>query len=396
VKASGLRDLLGGSDSSGPVPRLVRLLGARGAMSPAQIARTSGMARSTISGVLAELRASGMVVEVRRTTSSHGVGRPTSFFALNPEAGTCVGIHLDFEGLQVLVADVSHSVLQESRIPLGVDYAPALAARSARDAVAAAYKRNGLSLRGVLGVGVSVSGPIAPDGRVQRASMIPRWAGKNIREVFEPVLGQPVFADNESNCAAIAEMTWGAAAGEDDFVLFKSDVGVGGAVVVHGRVLAGVAGGGGEFGHIPIDADGGMCRCGNRGCLELTASFLPALERASRSHRRPLKIEDLVALAKSGDAAAVRLVAETAERAGRGLGVIGAVLNPGLFVISGRGAYAGDLLLKPLVESYQRHFFIKRDDVPAALATRFVIGKFLANDSLLGAVGLVLRHRGRL
>jgi predicted NBD/HSP70 family sugar kinase len=396
VKASGLRDLLRESDSSGPGPRLVRLLGARGAMSPAQMARTSGMARSTISGVLAELRASGMVVEVRRTASSRGVGRPTSFFALNPEAGTCVGIHLDFEGLQVLVADVSHSVLQESRVPLGVDYSPALASRAARDAVAAAYRRNGLSLRGILGVGVSVSGPITEDGRVLRSSMIPKWAGKNIRDLFEPVLGQPVFADNESNCAAIAEMTWGVAMGEDDFVLFKTDLGVGGAVVAHGRVLTGIAGGAGEFGHMSVDPDGGLCRCGNRGCLELTASFAPALESASRLSRRRLTIEELIDLATSGDAGAARLIEDTAERAGRGLGVIGAVLNPQLFVISGRGALAGDLLLKPLMKAYERHSLIKRHDVPAALATRFVIGKFLRNDSLMGAVGLVLRHRGRM
>ena len=337
-----------------------------------------------------------MVVELPLAASHRGVGRPVSTFTLNPQAGTCIGIHLSSDALHVLIADAAHSVLDQKRIPLGLDYSPALAARSARDEVVAAYRRSGLPRRGILGVGVSVSGPIVADGRVQRSSVIPKWAGRNIREVFEPVLEQPIFADNESNCAAIAEMTWGAAVGEENFVLFKADVGIGGAVVAHGRVLTGVAGGAGEFGHIPIDPDGGLCRCGNRGCLELTASFRPALEVASRRQKRPVQIEELVALANSGDADAMRLVAETAERAGRGLGVIGAVLNPGLFVIAGGGACAGALLLKPLIGSYERHFFIKRNDVPAALATRFVIGKFLANDSLMGAVGLVLRHRGRL
>jgi len=139
-----------------------------------------------------------------------------------------------------------------------------------------------------------------------------------------------------------------------------------------------------------------LCRCGNRGCLELTASFVPALESASRLYKRHLIIEEFIDLATSGDAGAARLIEDTAERAGRGLAVIGAVLNPRLFVISGRGALAGDLLLKPLMEAYERHSLIKSHHVPAALATRFVIGKFLRNDSLMGAVGLVLRHRGRL
>ena len=86
--------------------------------------------------------------------------------------------------------------------------------------------------RTLLGVGIAVSGPVAPDGRIQRASIVPIWAGVNVREVFEPALERPIFADNESNCSAIAEMTWGAAIGVEDFVLFKIDVGVGGAIVV--------------------------------------------------------------------------------------------------------------------------------------------------------------------
>jgi predicted NBD/HSP70 family sugar kinase len=262
--------------------------------------------------------------------------------------------------------------------------------------VGRAYKRSGVPPRGLLGVGVSVSGPVASDGRVQRASMVPTWAGVNIRDVFGPALEQPIFADNESNCAAIAEMTWGAAVGHEDFVLFKHDIGIGGAIVARGRVISGAAGGAGEFGHMTIDAGGGLCRCGNRGCLELGASFVPILEVAARRYGNAITLEDLIALAKQGDVGAGRLIADAAERAGRGLGVVGTLLNPPLFVIAGRGALAGDLLLRPLIESYERHTLIRRQDVPERLAPKFVLGRFIENDSLMGAVGLVLRHHGRL
>ena len=87
---------------------------------------------------------------------------------------------------------------------------------------------------GLLGVGVSVSAPVRPDGRVLRASILPTWAGVNLREVFGPALQRPIYADNESNCAALAEMMWGAAVGHEDFVLFKIDLGVGGAIVQAG------------------------------------------------------------------------------------------------------------------------------------------------------------------
>ena len=391
-----LRTLLTENVSAAPESRLVRLFSERGASSAAGIARVTGLARSTISMALAELRRSGLVVELSSAESVRGVGRPAATYALNPEAGTCVGLHLGLDELRLLAADVSHSVICETRLPLGRDYTPAQAAEAARASLREVYAAKGLPLSALLGVGISVSGPVRPDGRVQRASVVPVWAGVDIREVFEPAFERPIFADNESNCAAIAEMTWGAAVGCEDFVLFKVDLGVGGAIVVGGRVLRGAAGGAGEFGHMTIDPDGELCRCGNRGCLELSGSFLKALERASRRRRRPIDIDGLVALAKSGDVGATRLIADTATHAGRGLAMIGAALNPPVFVIAGRGALAGDLLLTPLIAAYEKHTLIRRDEVPEAMRPKFVVGRFTENDSLMGAVGLVLRHHGRL
>jgi hypothetical protein len=76
--------------------------------------------------------------------------------------------------------------------------------------------------------------------------------------------------------------------------------------------------------------------------------------------------------------------------------MIGAILNPGLIILGGRGALAGSLLIDPLIASYERHTLIKRQDVPESQRVRFVVGRFTQNDSLMGAVALVLRRRGRL
>lgn len=391
-----LKSLLTDRESATPESRIVRVMSERGAISAAQIAGVTGLARSTISMALAELRRSGVVVEVAPGESARGVGRPAGAFALNPEAGTCVGLHLGLDEMRMIVANVSHSVICEKILPLGRDYSPALAAQAATRAIRDAYAANGLAKSALLGVGISVSGPVSRDGRVQRASVVPTWEGVNIREVFEPALKRPIFADNESNCAAIAEMTWGAARGWDDFILFKIDLGVGGAIVSHGKVITGIAGGAGEFGHMTIDPEGELCRCGNRGCFELVASFTRPLEIASRLHGRAMQIEDIVALAKQGDVGSMRLIADTALIAGRGLGMIGAVLNPGLIVIGGGVALAGNILLEPLKESFERHTLIKCNHVLETQRTRIVLGQFTSNDSLMGAVGLVLRHHGRL
>ena len=391
-----LRSLLDDEDADHAEARVVRVLSERGAVSANEIARATGLARSTISSALAELRNARVIVEAEPNGSARGVGRPAASFALNPRAGFCLGLHLSLDDIKLMAADVSHSVIFERTVPLGRDYAPAAAVEAARKTLRQSCREAGVAWRSVIGVGVSFSGPVAPDGRVQRASIIPTWAGVNLREMFEPALEQPIFADNESNCSAIAEMTWGAAIGVEDFLLFKIDIGVGGAIVAHGRVLTGAAGACGEFGHMTLDPQGDLCRCGNRGCLELRASLNPAVAVASRLMGREVSVDEFVERAGSGDVGFRRLLADTAEIAGRGLGMIGAILNPGLILIGGRAALAGEALLQPLIASYERHTLIKRDETPPAQRVRIEVAKYPRNHALLGAVALALRRHGRL
>jgi predicted NBD/HSP70 family sugar kinase len=391
-----LQSLLDDADADHAEARVVRVLSERGAVSANEIARATGLARSTISQALAELRKARVIVAAPERDAARGVGRPAASFALNPRAGACIGVHLSLDELKLVAADVSHSVIFEKTVPLGRDYAPALAVEAARRSLRDSCHEAGIPWAAVIGVGIAFSGPVAPDGRVQRASIIPTWAGVNLREAFEPALERPIFADNESNCSAIAEMTWGAAVGVEDFVLFKIDIGVGGAIVANGRVLTGVAGAGGEFGHMTLDPRGDLCRCGNRGCLELTASLNPAVAIASKLVGREIGVDEFVEAAARGDVGFRRLLADTAEIAGRGLGMIGAILNPGLILIGGRAALAGDALLGPLIASYERHTLIKREETPEAHRVNIRIAKFPRNHALLGAVALVMRRRGRL
>jgi predicted NBD/HSP70 family sugar kinase len=392
-----LKSLLIDQPRGTPESLIVRCLSRRGAISAAQIARLTGLARSTVSTALSGLKKSGIVVEMSTTGEmAKGVGRPAATLTLNPEAGTCVGVHLGLDEIRLVVADVSHSFISEKTIALGLDYPPDRAAELTKAAIAQCYDENSLPFSGLLGVGVSVSGPVSPDGVVQRASIVPTWAGVNIRHVFGPVLDRPIFAANESNCSAIAEMMWGAAVGYEDFVLFKIDLGVGGAIVHNGRVITGIAGGAGEFGHISIDPSGDLCRCGNRGCLELYASFNRPLEQISRLMGRRVTMDDVIAMAEQGEVGALRMIEDTAEMAGRGLGIIGSILNPPLIVIGGRMALAGDILLAPLAAAYERHSLIKARNVASDSRTRIIIGKHTENDALLGAVGLALSHHGRL
>ena len=177
-------------------------------------------------------------------------------------------------------------------------------------------------------------------------------------------------------------------------MFFTLDLGIGGAIVNRGHVITGIAGAAGEFGHMSINPEGPLCRCGNRGCLELYASFKEPLVHASKRFARPMTMVEVIQLAKDGDVGCRRLIEDTAEAAGRGLGIIGTAINPGLIVIGGRLATAGDLLLIPLEQSFNKHTLIKRDDVGPGGQTRIVVGKFVNNDACMGAVGMVLQHYG--
>ena len=397
MRESHLKSLLNDSASGSPRSRIVRTLSERGMLPAIELARITGLARSTVSTALADLRKSRIVVEVgTQDESARGVGRPATVLSLNPQAGTCVGFHLGLAEIKIVLADVAHSIIDERVIELGRDYLPEHVAAVAKRAVAQAYRENGLQLSGLLGVGVSVSGPVSPDGQVQRGGILPNWVGVNVPALFGGMFDRAIHADNESNCAAIAEMMWGAAAGHKDFILFKIDLGVGGAIMIDGHVVTGAAGGAGEFGHVSIDPNGELCRCGNRGCLEITASFNRPLAQMAKIHNRPMTMDDVIVLADGGDLGARRLIEDTGEVAGRGLAQIGTILNPKLIIIGGRMALAGDILLVPLKKAFGKHTLIKHHDVAPRMRTEIRIGKFTENDALLGAVGLVLRGRGKI
>lgn len=392
-----LRGLFYEREVDSPVTKVVRALSGHGAVSASQIARSTGLARSTVSTILTDLKRSSLVVEVEVETRNTGsAGRPALAHSLNPEAGTCIGILLGLGEIRIILADVAHTVLADITLPLEANYGPDKATRVLRHAVDNLYKEHSLPYSGLLGVGVAVSGPLAADGRVMRASMLPSWAGVDLKAIFGPALEKPIFADNESNCAALAEMMWGAAVGAESFVLLKLDTGVGGAIVSGGRVVAGSSGAAGELGHMLVDPHGPLCRCGNRGCLELYCSATTITVEAQQRLGRRVSVSEVIHMASEGDVGFQRLLADAGDVAGRGLAVVGSILNPPLFVISGALATAGDLLLAPLRSSYEKHAFVKRSDLGQGEYPNFIPGRFLGNDNCMGAVGLVLRHSGRL
>jgi glucokinase len=173
--------------------------------------------------------------------------------------------------------------------------------------------------------------------------------GVRVADVLAERLGRPVVVDNDATCAMLAEWTLGAARGCDHAALLTIGTGIGGGLVLDGRVYRGAVGAAAELGHVPVDLDGPACfgGCPGRGCLESLCSGSALARDGTAVLGREVTGEEVTRLALAGDAAAMGLVAAMGDRLGAGLAGIAMSLNPEVIVVGGGVMAAGELLLEP-------------------------------------------------
>ena len=381
------------ANRSTPLGKALIAIAIRGEASAADLVADTGMSRSSVSGILAELRGSGAVLDV---DAQRGIGRPTLVHALNPALGVFAGVLLGLGEIRVILCDAAREVLAHEHILLNVGYTPDEGAAITAEVLTRMCAGLNIVTTDLVGTGLAVSAPISPEGTVLYGGIFPSWNGVAIGAIFAQVLGCPIHVDNESHCGALYEMSWGAARGESDFVMFKFDLGTGGAIVIDGKIRRGANGFGGELGHLTIDTRGMLCLCGNRGCLDTFTGGHMLLAEAARTLGHPISLPDFVAEARSGHLGHRRLIEAAGEYAGIGLGMLGSSLNPPMFLITGGLALAGELFLAPMRASYERHTLCRPSQLPESQKTRFVTGTSPATDNVLGAVALVLRQEGRV
>lgn len=246
----------------------------------------------------------------------------------------------------------------------------------------------------VAGVGVGAPGPIDDEGVVHNAVNL-GWGTFNIVETLEPLVGVPVKAGNDANVAALGEMWKGGGQGYRNLVAVTLGTGVGGGVIVEGKLVAGAIGAGGEIGHIHVDdEETDSCGCGNHGCLEQYASAtgivrlakirLAKNDDASVLREGELSAKSIWDAVKAGDAVAIEVAEKFGFYLGKGLSAVAAVTNPEAFVIGGGVSKAGAILFTYLRPYYEKFAFKGCRDVTFALAT-------LGNDAgIYGAAKLVI------
>ncbi|MGL4372368.1 MAG: ROK family glucokinase [Turicibacter sp.] len=256
-------------------------------------------------------------------------------------------------------------------------------------AIQAKCSEKGIEMAEVEGIGLGVPGPVNNDGIVVVAVNL-GWDMKNAKKELEALVKVPVAVGNDANVAALGELWLGAACGSKDAIMFTLGTGVGGGVIVDGKVVAGVHGAGGEIGHLTVVLeDGNQCNCGKKGCLETVASatgivretvkYLAATDEPSTLRDlESFEAKDVFDAAKANDAVGVKMVDQLGRYIGLTAANLAATTDPEKIIIGGGVSKAGDILIDTIKKHYQAFAFSAVKD------TEFVLAE-LGNDA--GIVG---------
>jgi glucokinase len=255
-------------------------------------------------------------------------------------------------------------------------------------------------------VGVSFGGPVdVASGIVLHSHRVPGWDQLPLAARLREVLARPVVMENDANAVALGEYRYGAGRGVEALVYLTVSTGIGGGIVLGGRLWRGSHGLAGEIGHMVVRVGGPLCSCGNRGCLESLASGLSIARRACEAldqqgqsthllalaggQREGITAEVVFRAAQAGDALAAAVVRAAAEDLGLGIAMLCSIVDPARVILGGGVAKAGEPLLAPVREAFRRHAFPMLaghvDIVPA---------QFPDDGGLLGAAALVAQAAG--
>lgn len=364
---------------------IVRELHVHGSLSRSDLVTRTGLTRSGIRALLAELVAGGLVDE-RPSQPAGTPGRPSPMVRPRADRAVVLALEVNVDSLAMAVVGYGGAVQRLERVERPRTHVTVDAIVD--DLVDLVRPLLGQLRHGgaLLGVGVAVAGTVRrTDGVVRQAPNL-GWReaplGERMRAALD--LDVPLSVANEADLGGLAEHRRGASRGFDDVVYVMGEVGVGGNVTVRGEPLIGVAGYAGEVGHMPVNPHGRSCGCGSFGCWETEVGERAMLMRAGR----PIDggrdaVVRLIDDARAGDVDALAAVAEVASWLGVGIAVLVNVFNPRLVVLGGifERAYA---ISGPSIEEAMR----RRALAPSAELVRVVPGRLGENAPLLGAAEL--------
>lgn len=377
---------------------------AGGPIARARLTEISGLNKSTIGALLAQLQAWGFVRELG--TQNVGPGRPGMLIEINPDAGRIVGAEIGVDFISVVLADLKARVVWRRKID--TNGADALAqpqvlvqaerlVREAIDQAAAADCR-------VLGIGLGVPGLV--DRAAGTLLFAPNlgWKDVPLREMWHAAFGVPVIVENEANAAALGEKMLGVGRQVEHFIYLSAGVGLGGGLMLDGKLYGGAGGFAGEVGHMTLVPDGPQCNCGNRGCWETLigpTAINARVQQAAALGQTPwllalpevhhdvsaIRMQHVLAAAEHGEAAVRHVLDEVGRYLGIGIASLVNAFNPSLVVLGGILSLAGPYILPRAQQEVKA-----RALAAAREAARIELSAFGFDACVMGSVSLIIRE----
>ena len=310
---------------------------------------------------------------------------------------------IDLGGSKILVAVVDH---QGKMLSSDENVTPVAKGREAiiQSILGSAHRvleQAAVALSGICAVGIGAAGISNPEtGMLFTSPNLVGWHDVPLRGIIQERLGKKTFLLNDANAAALGESYFGAARGALNFIYITLSTGIGGGIMINGKIYTGAIGTAGEVGHMTIDDNGPVCNCGNKGCWETLASGT-ALAREAR-HRiekgartsildyaegdvEKVTAQVIHSAAKQGDSLAKELIVQTGYYIGVGLANLINIFNPELIVIGGGLSSIGDMLLEPAFKVAGERAYKE-----AFQAVRFACAELGRNSAVLGAAAFAL------
>ena len=317
-------------------------------LSQAEISRATELAPATVSNIVKGLSAAGFL------ESESGAGRRGATVKIARGAGLVAGVDFGHTHLQIALGDLSGDVLGTIALPLKNDHDHTEGLGLAAELLDTLLAGQGADRSELRAVGMGLPAPISNSGTIDSGSILPGWVGVDAAAVARAKFGVSTLVDNDANLGALAEHALGVGVGSTSMAYLKISSGVGCGLILEGKVFRGGLGTAGEIGHLTMDENGPLCRCGSRGCLEAYVGTEALI--AQFAGRQPgITATALIALALDGDTGAQRLIEDSGRYLGRAAAILANVLGLELIVIGGDMIAAGDLLFDGVRNGIRRH-----------------------------------------
>lgn len=354
--------------------------------SRAEMARQIGLTRSGIGVIVDHMIDEGILMEGEFITGK--VGRTSVEIQLNPDIYCIAGVNIARDCCSIGMADFNGNIKQVAQIELVEN------CKNAEDILDKIYQTLFVILKNnpckgtLLGIGITCPGPLdVKRGKILNPPNFLMWENIDIVNCFRDKFKCPVFLENNANALALAEKYFGIGGAYKNYIEIVVDTGIGGGIILDGKLYKGENGFGSDFGHTTVNVNGELCSCGNIGCVELYASITNVLKYANQIKPDLKSWKQIVDLVEQGDKDAEMILEREAKYLAATITTAMNILDVESIIMAGDITYKGDIINQKIEEQVNRQFFGK-----SVKKIKIVPSRINTHANILSCINLVLEH----